>query len=65
MGGITTTKQPVEKWAEVLTTHLSKENIQMTNEPLKRCSRSSRRGAVEMNPTRNHEVGGSILGLAQ
>ena len=27
--------------------------------------RSSRRGAVEMNPTRNHEVAGSIPGLAQ
>ena len=26
---------------------------------------SSRRGAVEMNPTRNHEVAGSIPGLAQ
>ena len=27
--------------------------------------RSSRRGAVEMNPTRNHEVAGSIPGFAQ
>ena len=26
---------------------------------------SSRRGAVEMNPTRNHEVLGSIPGLAR
>ena len=26
---------------------------------------SSRRGAVEMNPTRDHEVAGSIPGLAQ
>jgi len=26
---------------------------------------SSRLGAVEMNPTRNHEVAGSIPGLAQ
>ena len=25
---------------------------------------SSRRGALETNPTRNHEVAGSILGLA-
>ena len=25
----------------------------------------SRRGAAEMNPTRNQEVAGSILGLAQ
>uniref|UniRef100_A0A4X1SZF3 Uncharacterized protein n=1 Tax=Sus scrofa TaxID=9823 RepID=A0A4X1SZF3_PIG len=28
-------------------------------------SRSSRRGAVVNNPTRNHEVAASILGLAQ
>ena len=28
-------------------------------------SHSSRRGAVEMNPTRNHEVVGLIPGLAQ
>ena len=28
-------------------------------------NRSSRRGAVEMNPTRNHEVAGSMPGLAQ
>ena len=26
---------------------------------------SSRRGAAETNPTRNHEVAGSIPGLAQ
>ena len=26
---------------------------------------SSRHGAVEMNPTRNHEVAGSISGLDQ
>ena len=26
-------------------------------------ARSSRRGAVEMNPVRNHEVAGSIPGL--
>ena len=28
-------------------------------------NRSSRRGAVKMNPTRNHEVVGSVPGLAQ
>ena len=31
----------------------------------RRTKRSSRRGAVETNPTRNHEVAGSIPGLAQ
>ena len=29
------------------------------------CFWSSRRGAAEMNPTRNHEVAGLILGLTQ
>ena len=32
---------------------------------LKTVSRSSCRGAAETNPTRNHEVAGSIPGLAQ
>ena len=31
----------------------------------KKKKRSSRHGAVETNPTRNHEVAGSIPGLAQ
>ena len=31
----------------------------------KNTSLSSRCGAAEINPTRNHEVGGSIPGLAQ
>ena len=38
-----------------------KENQKQT----KTSVRSSHRGAVEMNPTRNHEVGGSIPGLTQ
>ena len=32
---------------------------------MKRNTQSSRRGPAEMNPTRNHEVAGSIPGLAQ
>ena len=31
----------------------------------KRNRRSSCHGAVEMNPTRNHEIAGSVHGLAQ
>ena len=34
-------------------------------ESKKGARRSSRRGMAEMNPTRNHEVAGSIPGLAQ
>ena len=33
--------------------------------PIKMYSRSSHCGAAETNPTRNHEVAGSIPGLAQ
>ena len=32
---------------------------------LEQTARSSRRGAAEMHPTRNHDVLGSIPGLAQ
>ena len=32
---------------------------------LKKCVGSFRHGAVETNPTRNHEVAGSIPGLTQ
>ena len=41
---------------------LNKRRLKME---IKRKYRSSNRGAVEMNPTRKHEVVGSIPGLAQ
>ena len=37
----------------------------LLGQPLKRSPRSSRRGTVVTNLTRNHEVAGSILGLTQ
>ena len=43
---------------------LSQENVWDICERNLPCG-SSRHGAVETNPTRNHEVEGSILGLAQ
>ena len=36
-----------------------------TKKNQKKTQESSRRGAMETNPTRNHEVVGSIPGLAQ
>ena len=42
-----------------------KLNLQMQFVYSKKKMRSSRRGAAELNPTRNHEVTGSIPGLAQ
>ena len=47
-----------EKW-EMGTSQERKGMLQET------WTRSSHHGAAEMNPTRNHEVSGSIPGLAQ
>ena len=39
--------------------------MEKTDELKKLNSRSPHRGAAEVNPIRNHEVAGSISGLAQ
>ena len=43
-----------------------KTGFKMDHRPSVKChTRGSRHGTVETNPTRNHEVAGSIPGLAQ
>ena len=49
---------------------LRKERVRLREPKLKGCRkkrhmRRSHRGTAEMNPTRNHEVAGSIPGFAQ
>ena len=39
--------------------------IETETKVVSKSTRSSRPGAAEMNPTRNHEVAGSVPGLAQ
>ena len=50
------------KGMEQLNNHMQKNEIDNKKYIL---FRSSRRGAVETNPTRSHKVGDSIPGLAQ
>ena len=51
--------------SDKLTEALPPEDLYKAGLLLKNLNRSSHRGAVEMNPTRNHKVAGSIPVLAQ
>ena len=44
---------------------LQSRNVLNIGHCIQSSSKNSHRGAVETNPTRNHEVEGSIPGLAQ
>ena len=52
-------------WEPPYATGVALKRQKKTKTKTKNLCRSSRRGTVEMNPTRNHEVVGLIPGLAQ
>ena len=70
---VTAQKDAKDNWV-LLTTSSKKKGEDITmyfndlmvgNTLFKKHFRSSRCGAAEMNPTRNHEIAGSIPGIAQ